>query len=131
MVRKGEDVEIENEVSPPSLILTAQFSFPQFGTIACFLCHPKTVYAFTNTYVYLHIHEHTQHMLFCSSPFLIIAHTRAHSGPLRLEATHSTAADVLDCFSWIKLFLSTTNSAAVNILGFESLPTWCVLFWCY
>lgn len=38
MVRKGEDVEIENEVSPPSLILTAQFSFPQFGTIACFLC---------------------------------------------------------------------------------------------
>ena len=38
MVRKGADVKIENKVSPPSLILTAQFSFPRFGTIACFLC---------------------------------------------------------------------------------------------
>ena len=95
--------------------------FPTVGHHCLFFVyHPKTVYAFTNTNVYLHIHEHTQHMLFCSSPFLIIAHARAHSGPLRLEATHSTAADVLDCFSWIKLFLSTTNSAAVNILGFES-----------
>ena len=120
MVKKGEQMKFKNELA---CLSDSHFPVP-FSTdwhyYRFLVHHPETVYTFMSIYKYLHIHEHTQHMLFCSSPFLIIAHTRAHSGPLRLEATHSTAADVLDCFSWIKLFLSTTNSAAVNILGFES-----------
>ena len=80
-------------------------------------------------YKYLHIHEHTQHTLFCSSPFLITAHAGAHSGSVHLDGSPLMATDVprgalfLDYSPVVKLFLSVPDNATMNILGFESLHT--------
>ena len=130
MVKKGGQIDIENEVT----CLSDSHCPVPFSTgwhYYWFLVyHPETVYTFMSMYKYLHIHEHTQHTLFCSSPFLITPYAGVHSGSVHLDVSHLMATDVprgalfLDYFSpVVRLFLSAPDSATVNILGFESLHT--------